>query len=203
MQTDELILLEKTKYEKIWELFSNYRALSPAEDLAPFYLKTFNRYLHEGDRLIDFGCGTGRAAKTFLSAHLQVDLVDFCSNCLDEEVVLLTELFPGLCRFWQACLWDLPPSLLAGEWGFCCDVLEHIPPEKVNTALESMASRIIKGALFSIFLTEDEFGSAIGVPLHLTLASKDWWRRTIQQYFPHVDLLLETPEWVVFQALKQ
>lgn len=188
---------EREKYEKIWKLFPNYRSLSPAEDLAPYYLKVFQEEIEEGDVLIDFGCGTGRAAKTFLSAHLRVELIDHCANCLDEEISLLTHMMPDRCRFWQSCLWNLSSKIPKGEWGFCCDVLEHIPPEKIDAALQSISQKISKGALFSIYLTEDQFGAAIGEPLHLTVQSKEWWLQRLKRYFSRVDCLLETPEWFV------
>ena len=33
-----------------------------------------------------------------------------------------------------ANLWDIPIEMSA-DWGFCCDVMEHIPTERVDRVL--------------------------------------------------------------------
>lgn len=200
---DFLSNAEKQKYNTLWQTYPSYRDVSPAEELVPFYLKHFHRQIKPGERLLDFGCGTGRAAKSFLSAGLSVELIDCSSQCLDEEISLLINWVGERCRFWEACLWDLPPALKAGEWGLCCDVMEHIPPEKVDLVLQNISSRVLKEVLFSIYLEEDRFGKELGIPLHLTLQSKDWWQTTLERHFDSAQCLMETDAWVIFEARQQ
>ncbi len=195
---DNLSLSERKKYEEIWKRFPCYRQSSLGEHATDCYIQMIKNQLKKDQTLIDFGCGTGRSTKKFLSTGLRVELIDCSSNCLDEEIVLLTRLMPDRCRFWQACLWELPKELPAAEWGFCCDVLEHIPPAKIEDVLSSMSRLIIKGSFLSIALTEDKLGAQIGQPLHLTLRSTDWWAGTLKNHFQTVNLLFEVKDWAVF-----
>ena len=198
---DSLYLEEKLKYDAIWANIASYRNESPSEMLAPFYLHHFGEDLQPNDLLLDFGCGTGRAAKSFLSRGLRVGLLDLSSHSLDDGVSLLTRLLPDRLFFREVCLWNLPADLLSAEWGLCCDVMEHIPPEKIDATLTSIASRIKKGGLFSIHLIEDSFGAAIGMPLHLTLQPKEWWQETLERHFSKVSCLKSEKEFAVFEVL--
>ena len=74
---------EREKYDKAWES-SQYRKYSPGERI---FDKIVNQLEpEEGDTLIDFGCGTGRAAQKFADMGLEVTGVDIAENALDEGV---------------------------------------------------------------------------------------------------------------------
>jgi len=181
LQPDSVYLSEKQKYTLLWSSVPEYRDASAADLLAPAFLSYFSTEISPGQRIIDFGCGTGRSAIPFLSKGLQIDLVDFAEPCLDPEIFLLTVSKKIL--FWETCLWALPEELPSADWIVCFDVLEHLPEEKTRAALQGMAKKMKRGGLFCIDLRKDRFGSEIGKDLHLTLKPKKWWRKQVSSYF--------------------
>lgn len=161
MQAD---LREKKKYEKVWAI-DEYRKVSPGALSVDDF---FNR-LDPWTEVIDFGCGTGRAGKELLSRGVEVLMVDIADNCLDEDIKnKLSERF----RFKQVCLWD--SFDFKAEYGFCCDVLEHIPEQYVDDVLRNIFNACSKGIYLRIYLHEDN-GKFIDEPLHLTVKPWRWW----------------------------
>jgi hypothetical protein len=153
-------LTEQQKYQRMWQ-FDSYRDHSPGENIADFYLDKFK----PDDLIIDFGCGTGRAGVKFNKAGLNVLLVDFADNCRDEEAINIPFL-----------QWDLSkPCPATSKYGFCTDVMEHIPTEDVETVVKNIMNSS-KEVFFQISTVNDEFGDAIGAELHLTVKSHEWWK---------------------------
>jgi len=152
-------LSEREKYSLMWE-FDNYRLVSPGEHLVDRFLE-----LVKPDGLIvDYGCGTGRASLALRNAGHDVYLVDFTSNCRDDEALCLPFLQWDLCR----------PCPLASPYGFCTDVMEHIPPDDVAEVI----GNIMKSSgtvFFQISTVPDIYGAMIGRPLHLSVHPHDWW----------------------------
>lgn len=130
--------------------------------------------------IIDMGCGTGRAAALLNKLEgMSVILIDHARNCLDDDVK--TELDH---RFQKACLWKLPSYIDPAEYIFCCDVMEHIPEERVDMVLRNIAARCLIGGIFKISTVKDSMGQAIvGEPLHLTIKPAKWWVEKISQFF--------------------
>lgn len=187
---DNQALSERAKYDLIWSQYPSYRDCSPGEVFAPFFLQFFQTEICSSQSVIDFGCGTGRACHAFIAQNLNVTLVDFSSEALDEEIRNLLHLCPQMVAFVQACLWDLPKTLKSAEWIYCCDVLEHIPEERIDQVLKGISSRMKKGGYLSICLQEDLSGKQLGFPLHLTVKNKEWWQKKLSRYF---SLLKEDP----------
>lgn len=76
----------------------------------------------------------------------------------------------------EGCLWDHPP-LDRVDWIFCCDVMEHLPPEKVGLVLDRIFKECRKGGYFQIHHREDRWIGASGKmhDLHLTIRPLGWW----------------------------
>jgi len=161
---------EGAKYRKLWDQ-SAYRAVSPGERGLPRLLA--HMPLTADSQVIDFGCGTGRAAlKLFQQKGCAVTMVDFARNCLDPDVKTALTEHPTKLSFRQHDL-ETPFPMTAG-YGLCTDVMEHIPPDKVNRVLANIlqaANRV----WFQISTVPDELGSLIGEPLHLSVHSYSWW----------------------------
>ena len=174
---------EQEKYDLIWKEVPSYRECSPGEGFAPLFFKAFEGQLRAGQSLIDFGCGTGRVARDFLSIGLHLTLIDISPYCLDDEVRAIVDLLRGQVEFLPACLWNLPKEVKPAHWIFCCDVLEHIPEDCVEKTLSGMAKRMRHGGFMAICLKEDLSGKKIGKPLHLTVKESGWWKERLQSHF--------------------
>ena len=162
---------EREKYEKMWT-FGAYRKDAPGESMVEHAIESLG--MKQGDSVIDFGCGTGRASAKFKSLGYNVKSIDFAANCVDEGVDL---------DFIQACLWDLPD--IRAEYGYCTDVMEHIPPEKVQDVISGIASRV-KAAYFNIATRDDALGALIGKKLHMTVMDAAHWESLLKLHWDDV-----------------
>ena len=167
---------ESAKYREMWSI-PQYRVYSPGED----HLEAIERELDlsQGATILDLGCGTGRLTAR-LAERYQATGVDFAPNCRDPEA----EHVP----FIEANLWDLPADLTA-DYGVCCDVMEHIPPEMVDAVLSNIAKACRKSVFFRIEFTPDSMGALIGTPLHLSVQPEDWWSDALIRHFPSVRVI--------------
>lgn len=152
---------EQQKYQLMWQ-YDVYREISPGENIADFYLMLVS----PDSLIVDYGCGTGRAGLKFRERGHDVLLVDFTDNCRDEEALSLPFL-----------QWDLTqPCPAKSKYGFCTDVLEHIPPNGVDTVIQNImhSSELV---FFQISTVADALGATIDMPLHLTIQSPEWWQQ--------------------------
>jgi hypothetical protein len=152
-------LTERDKYRLMWQ-FDGYRDFSPGEVL----VSKFVDLVSPDGLIVDYGCGTGKASVAMHSLGLDVFLVDFADNCRDDAAKGLPFLE-----------WDLTiPLPVRSPYGFCTDVMEHIPGDKVSTVLGNIldASKIV---FFQISTVQDVFGDVIGERLHCTIKPSGWW----------------------------
>ena len=166
---DDLAISEREKYERVWEI-PNYRRYSPGEHLVDHAIETLG--MKPGESIIDYGCGTGRAATKFKDLGFQVRGIDHAKNCLDPGVDIPLE---------TSCLWNLP--ILCSDWGFCTDVMEHLPSEKVFAVFFGIRTRSEKGAYFQICTHEDVWN---GETLHLTVRHNEWWIERAKEHWSEV-----------------
>lgn len=167
---------EAAKYRKMWKE-SRYRLCSPGEQTVPLMLK--HMPLQTDSYFIDFGCGTGRASHlVHRTVGCDVTMLDFVSHCLDEKVKSYVAAHPDTIRFKQVDLEQPIPCHAA--FGMCADVMEHIPPEKVERVL----TNILKSAnhvWFQISTLPDNLGSLIGETLHVTVKPHEWWKEELER----------------------
>jgi 2-polyprenyl-3-methyl-5-hydroxy-6-metoxy-1,4-benzoquinol methylase len=164
---------EREKYRKIWAVPA-YRSNSPGEGLVSYFLK--NAEWQKGQTLIDLGCGTGRAGLALSRKEFRVTLLDHCEEALDEAVRL--EELP----FIEANLWELDDHITDFDWFYCCDVMEHIPPERVDLVLHNCA-QVARRGFFQIAMFDDSYGDRIGEKLHLTVKNGNWWMAALKEHF--------------------
>ena len=166
---------EREKYRRVWA-DPTYRLQSPGvrDLLDPFVLRTD---LKRGQSLIDFGAGTGRASMMFFDLGMRVEMVDITKAAMDDLVIGEVERNRGL-NFHEAPMWALPESLEPADWVFCADVLEHIPPQRLEECMDAMASLTILGGAIQVACFEDYRG---GVALHLSINPMDWWTEQINK----------------------
>jgi SAM-dependent methyltransferase len=159
-------MIEREKYTEVWK-HAQYRELAPGEHSVELFLKLAKP--RSTDTVIDFGCGTGRAGLA-LAKHANVRLVDFAGNCLDTEV---RQALNGRIRFETH---DLTQPFQGGpeRFGYCTDVMEHIPTADVPKVLRNIL-HAARHVFFQISCEPDQLGVLIGEQLHLTVQPYAWW----------------------------
>lgn len=165
-----LVEREREKYQEIWSR-ENYAGFAPGEHFVDLVIEVFG--IQPGDELIDYGCGSGKAATMFERRDIKTTGIDFAMNCVQPGANFST--------FLVACLWDLPD--VQSDWAYCTDVMEHIPSEKVNDVLRGIADRTRKGAFFNIATRDDVMGGMIGKRLHMTVITAQAWLDLLSQYW--------------------
>jgi hypothetical protein len=161
---------ERAKYEEIWSFPEYKTAASPGLMNVERFMKVMNPPPLDGLSIIDIGCGSGGAGLKFQKWFgFNVHWLDLTSAGLDPDV--------DRERFIEAPLWSrewLSRKKIGWDYGFCCDVLEHIPTEYTMLCLDNILSAC-RTAWLQIALRPDEFGKMIGESLHLTVRPYDWW----------------------------
>lgn len=159
-------LTERDKYRLMWQ-FDTYRDVAPGE----FAVDAFLDLAKPDGLILDLGCGTGRASIKMAERGHEVLLIDFADNCRDDEALCLPFLEWDLTR-------SLPPR---APYGFCTDVMEHIPPEDCETVLANIFEAA-KRVFLRIDTEDDECGALIGAKLHLNVKPHAWWRAALEKY---------------------
>ena len=164
--------MEAEKYQQMWDM-PEYRKYAPGEHLAQEAAQTWTL----PGKVIDFGAGTGRGALRLHRAGFAVVMLDFTDNSLDEEV--RHELGPNF-KFLQT---DLSGDIFVkADYGFCTDVMEHIPEDQVDAVLTNIQKATNHGYL-NISTIPDGFGEKIGETLHVTVKPWDWWGEKVCKIF--------------------
>jgi 2-polyprenyl-3-methyl-5-hydroxy-6-metoxy-1,4-benzoquinol methylase len=174
--TPKEALSEQEKYERMWTV-KGYRDHSPGEAAVETFLENVKG---RGD-LVDIGCGTGRAGLKLKEAGFTVTLMDFTENSRDYEAMVLPFVKHDVTK----------PFPFFSYYGFCADMLEHIPTDQVSSVLRN----ILRGTYISflqISTQPDTFGSVINQDLHLTVKPGAWWKEQIEDAGGIVSWLSET-----------
>lgn len=176
---DALAAHERDKYERMWAR-PEYSVWSPGADSVAEAISLFRR----PGSLYDFGSGKGIAVDKFRAAGYKATGIDH------------VKLTPDTV---QACLWSLPDDLPCADFGFCADVMEHIPPERVRDVLFGI-SGLVDRAYFRIATVPDGMGRLIGETLHLTVQTADWWLEQVSAAFEGARIFDVRPGHVIVWA---
>lgn len=159
---------ERDKYRSVWGL-EEYRLRSPGLR----HLKSALQWMQPpvGSSVTDWGAGSGQASDAMHEQGYKVRLVDIATNCYRGSLPLV-----------EACLWELPESLEATDYGFCADVMEHIPTDHVDEVFRGIKDRTRVACYFQIALFDDRAFTHAG-PLHLSVFPPEWWKARIEAVF--------------------
>lgn len=164
----ESTISEREKYTLMWNV-PQYRIGLPGKDTAQAFVDRFHPAWDE--TVIDFGCGTGTGGLEISKlCGAYVTLVDFAENCRNEEAKHLPFVLADLTQ---------PINLVAG-YGFCTDVMEHIPSHQVDDVITNIMACVPK-CFFRIDFDDDMCGAYIGERLHLSVHNQSWWSETFER----------------------
>jgi hypothetical protein len=165
---------ERAKYVETWK-HDDYRLCSPGLR----HLKSALAWMQpeKGASITDWGSGSGMATDAMVRQGFKVRMVDIAANAYRGNNGPVIE----------ACLWELPDDLGPTQYGFCADVMEHLPPEKVDAVFQQIAARTERSCYFQIALFEDIWH---GQRLHLSVFPAEWWQERILAAFPSAEFQL-------------
>lgn len=157
---------EQAKYKKAWAM-PEYHQFSPGLHMLSLFRNMVRRSPGAGT-LIDLGCGAGAASRVLSDLGWAVTMLDHV------KVTPPADQKPLKLPFIKSTLWGNWGKGEHWDQGYCCDVMEHIPPEKVDKVLRNIMAHCDR-VFFSICFTKDHFGAKVGHPLHLTVEPFEWW----------------------------
>lgn len=167
--------IERELYRQMWDR-EEYRRVSPGEECVKNFLQLAQP--PRGATVLDLGCGTGRGGLGLaFFGGMDVTLVDFASNCLDDDIQQMLPAQSHALRFVEADL--TKPLPVQASYGFCCDVLEHIPPAQIDAVLNNCLDAC-QHVYFQISTVDDVMGVLVGHKLHLSVHPYEWWLQKFQ-----------------------
>src|SRR5882724_7593528 len=128
-----IIDTERAKYQEIWTDVPDYRKYSPGMENVQRFMDIIKP--KPMSSLIDIGCGTGDAGLEFVNRGLMVVWLDITDAGLSKKIS------PN--HFIKSALWmdwDWRNRGLKFDYGFCCDVMEHIPTEYTMLVIDRIVS---------------------------------------------------------------
>ena len=176
---DHLEVQERLKYEKVWT-YQGYRKQADGDPFVDHAYQVMG--CRPGESLIDWGMGKGTPAQQFQNKGLKVTGVDIAHNCRDPEVTV--PLVVG-------CLWDPNIAVEAADYSFSTDVLEHLPPERLDEALLNIANHTKRAAYLQVCTMLDRWGALIDPPtvLHLSVLTGNEWLTKVQQLWVNIEAI--------------
>jgi hypothetical protein len=160
-------VVEQEKYSAAWQIPA-YGDVSPGEHRASLFGSIVAPLA--GETLIDLGCGKGAGGLTLHNRYgLNVTYLDIVKVSGVPKPFIQQSLWKVIAESQEERdpLW---------KYGYCCDVMEHIPPEFSMLVIKNMLDAC-SSVFFSIDFCLDMFGPKnLGEPLHLTIRSFAWWR---------------------------
>jgi tetratricopeptide (TPR) repeat protein/SAM-dependent methyltransferase len=170
---------ERAKYQQVWK-HDQYRHYSPGAD-ALDRLPLLDALRDHGVRtILDAGCGSGKLMWRLMQEHaseFEIHGFDITDNCLDPCFADIKDRVLTI-----GCLWNPDDFKVMYDAVICCDVMEHIPTERVASVLANLSKSARRFAFFSIAVIKDVFGpELIGEALHLTVQKPEWWLTRLRE----------------------
>ncbi len=167
----KLAEVERAKYENVWQ-FDEYKKDESQSDK---YVDAFFELCEPeiGNDVIDLGCGAGNGGLKLKERGLDVSWLDLT------DVALLPEIDRD--NFIATPLWKWRPPVNSYYFGYCCEVMEHIPQEYVMLCAANIL-RACNRTFFTICNRLDTYGpQLLGEPLHLTVRPFVWWLNSFEE----------------------
>ncbi len=164
---------ERAKYQQIWK-HDNYRRFSPGAEAIQKVGLIAELRKHGVRTVLDAGCGSGKLMWRLMNDYpgeFDVHGFDISDNCLDPCFAQMKDRVLTV-----GCLWNPDDFQKTYDAVICCDVMEHIPTDRVPAVLANLRKSATRFAFFSISVIPDAFGPMlIGEALHLTVQKPNWW----------------------------
>lgn len=154
---------ERAKYSAVWDI-PEYRVVSPGADNVDRFLEVLQP--PRGSTVIDIGCGVGNAGLDLERHGMNVTWLDITDAALDPVI--------DRRQFIEAPLWARWQRPGGWDYGFCVDVMEHLPVEYTMLALERIVLAC-RTSWICLANLPDSHGDRIGETLHLTVQPFNWW----------------------------
>lgn len=167
LHTNDAAASEYEKYAEI-SVLPEYNVVHPGLESADWFLKVLKP--KTGETLIDIGCGSGLAGLKLQAHGLRVMWLDLVDVRLDPKI--------DRKDFIKTTLWDSTWHLkrkIGWDYGFCCDVMEHLPTEYTMLVADRIIS-CCRTSWLQIACVPETHGALINKPLHLTVENFEWWR---------------------------
>ena len=128
------MMTELEKYIKVWG-HKEYRTHSPGQREALLASQLLT--IPDHSKINIYGCGTGLEAIELnkYAKWCQYNLIDIAPNCLNTNIQADITNNGGMSEFFNTSLWDMEivPTV---KYGYCVDVMEHIPPDMVEYVIQ-------------------------------------------------------------------
>lgn len=170
---------ERETYSSAWSSIDDYATYSPGEKYLPLFLQMIgDRPVRGGDRglVLDAGCGSGKGALALKAAGFHVHMCDLTNEGLVPEAREI--------GFSEQVLWKpiWTPYNDPFDFAYCCDVLEHLPPQFTMLVVDRLLDATLNGQVFiSVCNVQDISGVWIGKALHQTVQPFTWWRDSFRE----------------------
>jgi SAM-dependent methyltransferase len=166
-----LVETERATYDEILGSVPQYREFSPGLRYLPVFkaLATDRRPAS----ILDAGCCTGKAGLALAQDGWDVTLADLTDAGLVPEASALP--------FYAVSLWHDLRSIGTFDYVYCCDVLEHIPPQFTMLVVDQLLRVSRAGVFLAVSLVPDHFGAWVGKPLHQTVQRYQWWKENLSE----------------------
>ena len=158
-----------TEQEKYNTVYSNYENYASPHQTKIDYVEAWAK--NQGEKILDAGCGRGEYCRALMRHGKIVTGVEISDVCCKKYLTDILHINT-----------DIMSHLYSGERYdavYCADVLEHVPPEELDTLLSSF-KLVSNNFLFLVCSGSDKKD---GVELHLSDHSYNEWEKIFTKHF--------------------